>query len=111
MFFKERFDLSQYDADLKDSYILLRMLNKGEVLKYTKATAKLLKGVNDNNAIDFSNELIELMYKTVQDAFIKGEIREEDNLRPATVTDLETFPIPVIKDMLLSMQGNLSKKN
>jgi len=115
MYFKTRFELKAYGEEFNDSYILLKLLDKNQVGKFSKDLAKftkLLDADDVDKTISSSESIMDKMYSVCADAFISGEIFDEADgkIRPIQKADIDNFPPAVVKDMVYVLQGNLEKK-
>lgn len=113
MFFKSKFELGPYGDGLDKSYLIVRLLDKNQVLKFTRTVAKLSKDLDKeediDKSLDDSEKLIEIMYKLVQDQFVEGNIQDTEE-RPMKKADIDNFPPAVVKDLVQFIEGALEKK-
>lgn len=117
MFFKDKYDLGVYGEEFSKSYILLKLLDKNQTLKYSRTIAKLTKKLDKtddmDSAVDESAEVLEFMYKSIADQFVSGEIYDEElgKERPMQKVDIDNFPTKVIRDLTRFIQGVVEKKS
>lgn len=113
LFFKTRFDLSKYGEEFNGCYVDLRLLDKGQLFKFTRENEKLAKesgNIEDDKLVDTAITIYENMYKWVADSFLGGEVMDEGVKRPMKKEDVEMFPTQIIQEMIKSIQGGLGKK-
>lgn len=116
MYFKARFELGAYGSEFSKSFVLVKLMDKNQVMQFSKTLAKTSKSLEGEEDIDKtlsgSEEVMDKMYKACADAFISGEIydSETEEQRPMKKEDIEFFPPAVIRDMVQFVQGSLGKK-
>ena len=108
MVFKDRFELGDYDPELKGSYILLRLFGREEITKYIEELDKRL--VDDMEA-DAAMLVMDHIYDALKGAFEGGVVMENGKERDMTTEDIESIPLNVAKDANKLLQGSLTKKN
>lgn len=117
LFFREKLSLAKYGDEFKDSYIIVKVLDANQMMKYSRLIYKLMDdsekaGIagDEEKAVDKSYELVQTMYKKVKECFVSGEIFDE-KLRPMSKKDIDEFPNNLIKELSGIIQGNLEKKS
>jgi len=117
MFFKARFELASYGSEFGDSFILLKLMDKNQVMAFSKQLAKASKEADKNEddidkSLASSSKVMDMMYQIVANAFIQGEIfdGETEEQRPMKKDDLDSFPPAVIREVVQFIQGSLEKK-
>lgn len=116
MYFTERFDLSPYGEEFKDSYFILKLLDRNQTVAYTRRMAKLSKESDKekddvDEVIDDSVKVLDFMYKTVVDCFVSGEVYDNGELRAAKQSDLDGLPPKIMREASAVIKGQVGKKD
>lgn len=114
MFFKGRFELAPYGEEFVNSYVVLKFLDKNQIVKFTKRVAeaekKIDKEEDTEKLLEGSTNVIELVYSLVADQFVEGSIFDNGEQRPMRKVDIEMFPPAIVKDLSRFVQGAYEKK-
>jgi len=99
---KVRVDLSRYDSDWKDSFILLNPLSGQEVIEIQEL----------NNTSKDSKGLILDNYGILKNRFVSGMIYDSETkvLRELVKEDIDSFDLEIMADLLGAVVGDVSKK-
>jgi len=116
MFFKARFELAPYGEEFNKSYIVLKLQDRNQILKYTQkvaAASKALESIDENDiegAVSKSSAVCTIIYQQVKERFVEGEVFEGEAERPMKKTDIDSFPPALVKELTQFIQGALEKK-
>lgn len=114
MFFKGKFELSPYGEEFSKSYIVLKLLDKNQIIKFNKDLIKVSQSIDKSasaeESLGSSEKIIEMMYKVVTDQFVEGLIFDGTEERPMKKDDISSFPPAIIKELNQFVQGSLEKK-
>lgn len=99
---KVRVDLSKYDSDWKDSFILLNPLSGQEVIEIQE----LNKEATDSKGLILDN------YGILKSRFVSGMIYDSDTkaLRELVKEDIDSLDLEIMSDLLGAVVGDVSKK-
>ena len=113
MVFKSRFSLADYGEDFVNSYIVVGLFDRNQMVKYAKKVKTLtakLKDKDEIESVDDSVEVLDAVYGQAADQFIEGVIFDEGVERPMKKADVLKLPVKVVQDLIQFIQGSLEKK-
>lgn len=115
MYFKERFNLSKYGDEYKDSFVILKLATPGESMKQKKKLSKIGNAIkidetgNDDEIFNETNKIFETETQYVKKFFDSGMVYDNEETRVMKKDDLNFFPRKIISELTDIIDGGLGK--
>lgn len=114
MQFTKKYDLGQWDDNVKGSYIKFKMVNTKDAQVYTSKVYELVDDTEKKkiSESDAQKKLNKYNVELLKNHFVSGEYKEGDkNPVDMSVDDIEQLPFLIVEDIVKVLKGKLGKAN